>query len=472
MGIIVKGIFNRNSRLAARGSRLANILVLMAGLLAAMGCKQSPAPQDTASGPAAKTIAVVHPERKALRRVVELPGTIQAYEETYLFARVPGYLRLFHNSKGRIIHDLGREIRGPKYDAEGKNVVEPGEVVAEVEVPELVQETKQKQAKLRQAEAEVEQAEKARDAAKAMIAVAEAAKIEAQGLYDRWESESNRIAGLVDSGVVTAQARSETRNQFRAAEGRLASAKAGVTKANADWGKADADVKVAKERVDVARADALGSEAMLGYAKIRAPYDGVVTGRKVNPGDLVKPAAGTGDWLFKVAQLDPVRVVLAVPELDAELVTENMEVTLTVQARELAGGPSLTGTVARTSWALETGARTLRTEVELANKDHQLRPGMYVHAQLIKQLPEEWTLPTSAVVKQGDVLVCFLVKGDKAVRTPVQIGRSDGQFVQVLKRQKPGAQGRWEDLTKDDSVAARAAGLTDSQVVQRETAGK
>src|SRR5262249_26092326 len=151
--------------------------------LGAAGCNRSAAP----SGPAksetpSTTVSIVHPERKVLKRVVEQPGTLQADEETLLFARVPGYVRLFHDKDGRIIHDIGRKIQGPKYDPSGKGVVEPGEVLAELVVPELEQQTNLKKAKVRQAEADVEQAEKAVAAAEATIGTMEAAVVEAKAL--------------------------------------------------------------------------------------------------------------------------------------------------------------------------------------------------------------------------------------------------------------------------------------------------
>jgi RND family efflux transporter MFP subunit len=206
---------------------------------------------------------------------------------------------------------------------------------------------------------------------------------------------------------------------------------------------------------------------MEGYAKIRAPYDGVITFLKVKDGDFVQPAGGQGDWLFKVARLDPVRVVIAVPEADAELVNEKSEVKLTVQALY---GPSLRGKIVRTSWALDPGARTLRTEIDMPNKDDRLRPGNYVYAQITNQLPDAWTLPTSALVKQGDAAVCFVIEDGKAVRTPVQVGRGDGKFIQVMKRQRPGSPPVWEDFTGTETIAARAAGLTDGQSVQVDSA--
>ncbi len=207
---------------------------------------------------------------------------------------------------------------------------------------------------------------------------------------------------------------------------------------------------------------------MLSYATIRAPYDGIVTLRKANTGDFVQPAGGQGDWLFRVAQVDPIRIVIAVPEADAELIKEGSEVKLTVPA--LPGRP-LGGKVTRTSWALDPGARTMRTEIEMPNKQGLLRPGTYIYAQITCPLPESWTLPTSAVVKNGEHMVAFLIEGDKAVRINLQAGRSDGQSIAVLRWQRAGSRS-WTDFTGSETIAARAAGLTDGQAVQLDSAGK
>lgn len=437
-------------------------VALAIALYMVSGCQQQmPAPQGATPSAAAAPVTVVHPERKSLRRIVEQPGTVQAYEQTQLFARVPGYVRLPLDVQGKIVIDIGHKIRGPVHGSTGKEI-EPGEVLAEVMVPELEEEAKLKQAMTRQAEAEVDQARKMLASAEANIARATATVAEAHALYDHWESQSKRMALAVKSGTVEAQIGDETLNQFKAAGARVLSSDAAVAKARADRDKAAADIRAAEARVDVARADALRAEAMLSYAKIRAPYDGVVTMRKANTGELVQPAAGKGDWLFTVARLDPVRVVVAVPEADADLVQENAKVKLSIKAAQ---SLPLEGTVTRISWALEPGSRTLRTEIDLPNKEGRLRPGMYVYAQIVNQLPPTWILPASAVVKDDDALVCFLIEAGKAVRTPVQVGRSDGTLIEVLKRHKPGQTSSWEDLTGQENVAVRAAGLKDGQAL-------
>jgi multidrug efflux pump subunit AcrA (membrane-fusion protein) len=393
--------------------------------------------------------------------VVEQPGTVMAYEETQLFARVPGYV-------GKVHFDIGQKVSGPTYDARGKPV-KPGQVMAELSVPEMVAEADQKKALVRQAKADVEQATKALASAEAGIASKEAFVVEARANKERWESESKRIAELVKKGVIDTQARDETANQFKAAAARLLSAEAVARKARADRDKASADVRSAEARVAVAEADARRQEALLSYATIRAPYDGVVTRRLVNTGDFVQPGGPRGECLFTVARLDPVRVVVAVPEADAALVREKVKATLTIPAL---AGRDPTGTVSRTSWALEPGTRTLRAEIDLPNKDGRLRPGMYVRARITGRLPEAWSLPAAAVAKQGDTTVCFLVKGGKVVRTPVQVGRTDGEFAEVLKWQKPGSPPSWEEWTGKEAVAARASGLSDGQSVKPGSAGK
>jgi multidrug efflux pump subunit AcrA (membrane-fusion protein) len=445
--------------------RILCLFGLVAGILNLAGC--GPGAPGRARGVSPRTtstdegVPLVHPQRKALRRTIEQPGTIRAYEETQLFARVPGYVRIPRNQQGRLLSDIGRKVRGPRFDNTGKEVA-PGDVLAELLVPELKEEMHQKQALVAVAEATVEQAFKTLAAAAAGVEVADAAVIEAKAFHDRWESEAKRMEELAKSGVVVGQTREETLKQYRAGQGRLASAKAAVQKAKADQGKADADVRAARAHVSVARAEARRSEAMYSYATIRAPFDGVITRRKASNGDFVQPAGGHGDWLFTIACVDPLRVVIAVPEEDAPLVHDGANVTLTVQALV---GPPPTGTIARTSWDLEHTSRTLRAEIDLPVKGRDLRPGMYVYGKIEAVLPEAWILPATALVKQGDNMVCFRIEGGKAIRTPVQVGRGDGQFVQVHTFQKIGPPATWQEWTGNEKVAQLGAGLADGQEV-------
>jgi multidrug resistance efflux pump len=338
----------------------------------------------------------------------------------------------------------------------------------------LDQEWKQKKALVKYADAEVVQTEKFLaaadanvDAVTAMVAEAEAGVDRAQAVYDRWQLEVSRVSKQVTGGVDTSQALDETRLQVKAADAarkeaaaKVASAKAAVKKAEADRDKAAADVEAAKAKLEVAREEVGRVDALREYTRIKAPFDGVVTRRAVNTGDLVSP--GEKVALFSVARINPVRVVVNVPEADAGLVAVGQDVRITLQA---AHGPAETGKVARMSWSLEPGSRTLRTEVDLPNEKRMIRPGMYVNARLTAELPAAWTVPAAGVGKVGDEAVIYLIEGGKAVRVSAQIGRGDGQFTQVRRYKKPGA-ADWTDVSGTDSIATPAAALSDGQSVQ------
>lgn len=429
-------------------------------LLGIAGCNSkptaSPGPEAKPAGPT--SVKAIHPERKILMRIVEQPGSIQAQEETHLFARVPGYV-------GKVNGDIGQKIQGPRYDGSGK-LIEAGQILAELSVPELVQEGEQKKALVRLALAEVEQSKRSLASAEAQIVAVESAVIETKAFLERWKSEMKRTEKLVASGAIDVQTRDEAENQFRAASARVLTAEAAVKKAQADRNRSEAEVTVMQARVDAAQSEAARVEALLAYAKIRAPYDGIVTSRRVNTGDFVQPASGKGDWLFTVARLDPVRVVVAVPESDAGLVREQSEMKLLVKAVQNA---PFVGKVTRFSWSLEPGSRTLRTEMDLPNPDGKYRPGMYVYAQITAPSPENWALPAAAIAKQGENQVCFLMEDGKAVRTPVQIGRIDGDWIEILKYQRPTLPAAWSEFTGKERIAGKAAGLTDGQALQIES---
>lgn len=424
------------------------------------GCHRDP-PKSAGATTTAPPILIVKPVKKVINRVIEQPGAVTPYEETKLFAKLAGFIKsitLDEGSKRPI--DIGSRVKA-------------GQILAEISIPETEQEAKQKAALVRQSEAEVEQSVKGLTASEAAVASAKALVNEAkaglsrgQALYDRWKSESERITGLVRTGVIDSQTRDETTNQFKAAEAtrneaaaKVASADAEVRKAEADYGKAIADVAAAKAKLDVSKTEVARLAALLSYTRIAAPYDGVVTQRAVNTGDFLSGAGKSA--VFTVARLHPVRVVTHVPEADAGLVAEGLAVRLTVQALP---GQALEGRVARTSWSLDPGARTLRTEIDLPNEKGLLRPGMYAYARITAPLPEAWAVPSAAVGKFADESIVYFAVDGKAVRTPVQILRGDGVFTQLSRYKKPGSDS-WTDFDGSEFLASPAAALTDGQAV-------
>lgn len=456
---------------------------LMFGVVAAavlVGCNppKPPAPEGAAASkpaapaPAPIPIATVKLEKRAVQRTIEQPGTVHAFEETILYPKVPGFV-------ATIAADPAKAKR-PEHDRslDIGSRVEAGQLLAELAVPELNQDLVQKEALIRQAEAEVLQCEKAAVAAEAAVEASKSAVDEtraalarAQALFDRWQSESTRVAQMVTDGVIDAQTKDETLNQAKAAAAtraeavaKVASAESAVRKMEADRAKSAADIVAAKARLDVAQADRARVVAMLSYLKITAPYAGVITRRAINRGDFVTADGKQG--LFVLAKTDPVRVVIQVPEADAWLVSQEQSVQLSLQAFP---GQPMTGKVTRTSWALEPGSRTLRVEIDLPNPKGDLRPGMYAYARLAAELPADWAVPAAAVVKLSDEMAMYLAEADKAVRVVPQLGRGDAQYTQVLRYRRL-ADKDWTAVTGTEVFLAPAAAVTDGQPLPKEPA--
>ncbi|MFO0944923.1 MAG: efflux RND transporter periplasmic adaptor subunit [Planctomycetota bacterium] len=410
----------------------------------------------------------MRPGKARVTRIIEQPGTVEAFEQTVLFAKIAGYVANIHV-------DIGQRVAGPTFDDKGE-MTKPGQILAEIAVPELEEEAKQKIASIQQADAEIEQAKRSLHAEEANVEAirsgvneALAAQQRAEALHVRWSSEAERQAGLVERGVIDSQTAEETKNQFQAAEAGLAeakarvvSAKAAVTKAIADKDKAAADVNAAIARREVCVADHRRIAAMLGYTKIRAPYDGIITERSVSTGDFLQPGSGDKAGVFTIARIDPARVILYVPEVDSALVTDGTPISLEFPS---AGLPSIDAAVTRTSWSLDPGSRTLHVEVDVPNHDGRLRAGTYVFARLPAARPEAWTLPATAVVKQGDAMVAFLFKDGKVIRTPLKVGGKDDKRIEVLAMQDSADSSQWHRINGSETFAVPASGLSNGQPV-------
>jgi multidrug efflux pump subunit AcrA (membrane-fusion protein) len=294
-----------------------------------------------------------------------------------MFARIKGYVKAVYK-------DIGDEVT-------------EGQVMAEQSVPEREEELQQKEALVAQARAEVEQARKLLAAAGADVtsAVAKVREVEASRLRVKAEllrAESQFERFKKTKGVLTDEVLDESRLSFEAARAAVAEVEARIGSAEADQiskaarrDKAQADVRVAEARVKVAEAAQRYTAALLGYAKLRAPFKGVVTRRSLDVGHLLEAsAAKTGrDPVFVVAQIDPVRVAVEVQENDAVYAKVGTRAIVKVQAL---GGEEFAGTVSRSRVALDAKAgRTLHAEIDLANPRGRLRPGMYVIATLTLQ---------------------------------------------------------------------------------------
>jgi multidrug efflux pump subunit AcrA (membrane-fusion protein) len=427
------------------------------------GCQRetiAPASRDAvpvaqASTPAAKA-AIIKPERRTVKRVIEQPGEVRADEQTPIHAKIAGFV-------AKVNKDIG-------------DPVAENEVLAEVSVPEMDEEWNQKKALVKQADAEVEQARQSLLAATANLATAEsqvkeaeAGRQKAQANFDRWDKEYKRVAELVKNKVIDEQTRDETLNQYEAAaairtevEAKVKSAMALRDESAAKRGKAGADVTAAEARQKVAQADERRLAALVEYKYLRAPFKGVVTSRQVDKGHFLQPVGGKTEALFVVMKTDPVRVAVDVPEADAVFIAGKELATVRGQALK---GQEFTGHVARSAWALDPKSRTLRTEIDLSNADRKLRPGMYVSTAITVEHKDVLTLPLSAIVTQGEQSYCFRVEQGKAVRTRLQLGLRDKDVVEVLKKQTA-QQSSWEDVAGTEEIVRDAASATDGQAVK------
>jgi HlyD family secretion protein len=276
----------------------------------------------------------------------------------------------------------------------------------------------------------------------------------------RADSQLERLkkAGVVISQEVLEESRlgfDSAKAAVAEVESRIKSAKAGELSAKARRDKAEADIKVADAKQHVAEAEQRRVAALVGYAQLKAPFAGIVTRRHVDPGYFLHPPSGgvEGKPAFVVARLDPVRVVVEVPEDDAILVEDGTRAVVRVPALK---GEEFTGKVARSAWALDAKTRTLRVEIDLKNPRFRLRPGMYVHSVLTVERANVLAVPASAVLAQGEETVCFVVQGGKVVRTPIRVGFRSAEFVEVVKKRGPGKDGEWVDFTGEERVVADA----------------
>jgi HlyD family secretion protein len=374
-------------------------------------------------GAAAETVVkVVKPERKTLRQSIVQPGHVEAFEQTPIYAKVSGY------------------VRAVNVDIDDK--VDDKQVLVELDVPEMVEEAKQKAAAAELAAVQVKQAREALNAAEARLETTKAA-------LERWESEYKRVEGLVRDKVIAVEARDEALNQFKAAA-------AAQKESTAKRDLAKVDIEAAQARQREAEAEHRRLEALVNYARIKAPYPGVVTLRNVHTGHFVQPPTGAkSDPLLIVERRDKFRVVIEVPEADAALVRKGDSATFRVPALK---GRSFPAKVQRTAWALDSKTRTLRAEMDWEKPDETVRPGQYVSATITIERPDVWALPETAVFSRDGQSFCYRVRDGKALRTPVDVGIKENGFVEVIGPEE------WKE--SDRIVVTNPASIQDGQAVK------
>ena len=441
---------------------------LVSGLLgfALLGCQaQTPVNAQTSTAPATQPpattvkVAVTRVARKPLRQIVEQPAYVEALESTPLYAKVSGYV-------AHVAVDMGDRVRGPKLDAMGQ-LVEPGQTLVTLAVPELQDDLRRREALVAQARAGVAQAQAAIvvaeaevTSAQAQIAAADATIAQSKAHVERTQSELKRLVALEAQKAIAAPVVDEAREaaasaqaQRAAAEAQRGAAQAQVTQAQAHVLQARADLAASEARVQVAEAEQASARTLVDYATLRAPFAGVVSRRNVHTGHLVS-VGSAGAPLLELARIDVVRVFIDVPEAQAALVDVDDQAVIRFPVE---GGVQVEAKIARTSWSLDRTTRTLKAEVQIDNPTGRLRPGMYAHAALIVgDKAEARVLPAAALVVERGQAYCAAVLEGKIVRQRVQIGLRSGAEVEIL-----------DGLADDTPVVAKnTAVLVEGQAVE------
>jgi RND family efflux transporter MFP subunit len=309
-----------------------------------------------------------------------LPGNIQAVTEAPILARATGYIH-------KRYVDIGDRVK-------------TGQVVAEIEAPELDQQILQAGAAIEQARSNVQQAEAALQQGRTNE---ELARVTAE-----------RYDVLTKQGISARQENDVRQAQYNSAK----SATLALQKA----------VAVAVGAVAAAEANLARFNQIKTYQTVRAPFDGVITVRNVDTGALVNEG---NTMLFRVAQTGTLRTYLNLPQSDAESVRAGQHATLTIP--ELPGR-KFNGIVSRTANALDPATRTLLTEVQVPNQAGVLMPGMYAQVDLsVPRRDPPLAIPGDTLIIRGDGPQVAILTGDDTVHfARIQLGRDFGDHIEVL----------------------------------------
>ncbi|HZP00867.1 MAG TPA: efflux RND transporter periplasmic adaptor subunit [Terriglobia bacterium] len=320
-----------------------------------------------------------------------LPGEVQAMTDAPIYARADGYVR-------RRYADIGDRMK-------------QGQVLAEIETPDLDQQVQQARAALQQARAALAQAE-------ANLAQAKSTEHLAQVTAERW-----RV--LVARGVLARQDGDQKQADYEVA---VANRKA-----------QEANVNAAGNNVSAAEANLGRLLDLQGFQKVIAPFSGLVTARNFDVGALVASGAVSGRELFHMAQINVVRIFVHVPQSSSPFIRPGLAAEVTVQQLP---ARKFTGKVVRTSESLDSNTRTLLTEVDVPNPDAALLPGMYAQVRLLKVSAEPPLLvPGDALVTRADGIYVAVAGDDGLVHfAKVLIGRDYGTETEVLSGLRGGEQ--------------------------------
>jgi RND family efflux transporter MFP subunit len=332
-------------------------------------------------------------------RQLQLPAALVADQQTLVYARASGYV-------SRWLVDIGDRVK-------------KGQLLVQLDTPELDKQLTQAKASLSQTMAALAQAQANRDYA---------------------YITSKREAQLFAKSLISAQENDQALTQARV------------------W---DANVNAAKATVAAQRATVGQLEQLVSFGKVYAPYDGTITRRLVDVGTLVNAGAGTtAAALFEIASTDPMQAYVDVPQVYAPSVRVGAEAKVAVRNFR---GRVFTGRITRTAGALDPASRTLRTEVDLPNPKGELLAGMYVDVSLdVAVTHQVIRVPSSAIIADARGVHVAVVDGSGKVKlVAVTTGLDNGNTIELVTGLSGGEQ----------VISAPPSDVADGMQVQAVTAG-
>ena len=368
----------------------------------------SSASQDVKAAPL--RVAIVSPKKSdAMARLI-LPGEVQAERETTIYARTNGYLKAWNV-------DIGDHVKS-------------GDVLAEIDAPEVDIQLDQSKSALKQSEAALTQSKSALEQSKAMKDQATAQLGTAKAKLDYATTLLKRYESLRGSGSLNEEIIIEKDADLKSARSANTAALAAVTTAQTAIDSAQSAIGVALANVDMAKVAVTRLEILKSFEKVSAPFDGIITARKTEVGSLVTGGNSTAaQELFHLSKTDVVRVYIDVPQSAAPAVKSGQVVQLLLREYPNA---KFSGAVTRTSNSIDPASRTLRTEVRVPNPSGQLMAGMYAQVNLnIPHQAPPLLLPGSALIVNAQGTQVALVRDGRVHFQPVSVESDFGASVGI-----------------------------------------
>ena len=340
--------------------------------LAGAGCSGSRASAERAET-TVPTVAVARIARGDIAQSLTIPAEFRPFQEIEVHAKVAGYLKA-------ISVDVGDRVKA-------------GQLLAVLEIPELQEEIKQDAASVNRATEEVRRAQ--------------ADLQRAESAHDVAHLSSTRLAGVmkVRPNLVAQQDIDEATGRDRVAEAQVSTGQAALA--------------AAKEQLEIAKAAQGKTQAMFDYARITAPFDGVITHRFADTGAMIQAGTSSQTQAMPIVQLsqnDKLRLVIPVPESAVPRIHVGNAVAVAVQSLH----KTVTGKVARFADRLDTDTRTMHVEVDVPNPKLELVPGMYADATLVLDAANDALVaPIQAIDRTESGARVLVVSGD---------GRSPGKI--------------------------------------------